>query len=54
MCLHGLREVLAALAEEAAAARPDIPAQATGETEVAGVLVPHTGHEPKRVSRSPG
>jgi len=54
MCLHGLREVLAALAEEAAATRPDVPAQATGETDVAGALVQHTGHEPRRVSRSPG
>ena len=52
MCLHRLPEALAALAEEAA--KQAIPAQPSGHEDVAGVLVPHTGHEHRQVSRSPG
>lgn len=58
MCVYRLPELLAALAAEAAAKEsdiPDIPAQVTGQQDVAGALVPHTGHELLRqVSPSPG
>jgi hypothetical protein len=57
MCVYRLPELLAAMAEQAAAEQsgiPDIPAQSTGGEDVAGALVPHTGHELRQVSRSPG
>jgi len=56
MCVYRLPELLAAMAEQAAEAQsgiPDIPVQ-SGQKDVAGALVPHTGHELRRVSRSPG
>lgn len=60
MCVYRLPELLAAMtreaAERAATAQsgiPDIPAQ-SGQKDVAGALVPHTGHERRQVSPSPG
>lgn len=57
MCRHRMPELLAAMAEQVTAEQsgiPDIPAQATGDEDVAGALAPHTGHERRQVSPSPG